>query len=146
MSIWYNGFVNSVRSFCLSATQPLRSKIPILPEPHIPTAVPRTSSESTRGNQLLSYEHIASVTHLDATLTRSPAKRCKQKTYRNANSFRCNIYTKRGGGGPSGATLLLAIRLSIVDRRFRPCRDCQPPQPRSSRITASDSPLVVSYG
>src|SRR5437667_12212737 len=105
-------------------------------------AVLLVSSESTQGNQLLSYKHIALVTHFDATLTRSPAKRCKQKAYRIANSFRCNTYTKRGGGGPSRATLLLGIRLSIVDRRPRPCRDCRPPLPRPStgrgtRITAS---------
>jgi hypothetical protein len=28
-----------------------------------------------------------------------PRKCCKQKTYRRANSFRCNTYKKQGGGG-----------------------------------------------
>jgi len=59
-----------------------------------------TSSESTQGNRSLPARHIAPVTHLDATPTKFPAKCCKQKAYRNANSFRCTTYTKRGGGGP----------------------------------------------
>jgi len=45
-----------------------------------------------------SRPHLAPLTSLAATLMDSPANYCKHKAYGRTKPFRCNTYTKLGGG------------------------------------------------
>jgi hypothetical protein len=61
-------------------------------------AVLLTPPRSSHATQLLSRQHRAPITPLDATHTQPPSKCCKQMTYAIPNSFECNTYKKHGVG------------------------------------------------
>ena len=78
-----------------------------------------TLSELTQLNHLLSYKHVAPVTHLNATHTKTPCKCCKQGTYYIANSSRCKTYKKQGVGASRNNCLPTAYSLSDCCTLFR---------------------------
>src|SRR6267143_6689368 len=79
----------------------------------------RTPSKSSHPKPLLSPQHFALISPLDATLMDLPASVANKRLTAIAKPFRCNTYKKPGGGYPQLSHLPLLFKLGPPPRS--PC-------------------------